>query len=148
VYLFPSSPLFDLFFAKLSSFPFTQKVIHVTLKKIMNREIVTRNFSCNQTKGIVTPVTCTVHEDSQTRPVLYSVLPVRYTQLQVSWYGTVCIAVVGTVRPLLGSRRNCQAILYLFQKRLPNWQYAVYGSVLLRYFNYWLSFTLLFVRIF
>ena len=69
-----------------------------------------------------------------------SVLPVRYTQLQVSWYGTLCTAVVGTVRPLTGSRRICQAILYLFQKRLPCWKYVVYRSVMLRHNIYWLSF--------
>jgi len=114
----------------------------------MYRETGTRNFSCNQTKGIVTSVICTVHEDRQTRPLLCSVLPVRFTQLQVSWYGTVCTAADGTVRPLLGSRRKDQAILYLFQKRLPFWQYVVYCSVTLRHFIYWLSFTVLFVRIF
>jgi len=79
-----------------------------------------------------------VHEDRKIQPVLYPVLPVRYTQLQVSWYGTVCTAVVGTFRPLLGSSQKGQAMLYLFQKRLPCWQYAVYRSLMLRHFIYWL----------
>jgi len=34
-------------------------------------------------------------------------------------------AAVGTVRPLLGSRRNGQAMLYRFQKRLSCWKYVV-----------------------
>jgi hypothetical protein len=114
----------------------------------MHREIGTRNFYSNQTKRIVTSVTFTVHEDRQTRPVLCPALPVRYKQLEVPWYGTVCTAVVDMVRPLLGSGRNGPAMLYLFQKRLPCWQYAVYRSVMLRHFIYWLSFTGLFVRTF
>ena len=106
---------FFLYFAKLSSFPFTQDFWSCYLEEnIKHIEIGTRNFACNQTKRIVTSLTCTLHEDRQTLPVL-SVLPVRYTQLQVSWYGTVFTAVVDTVRPLLGSRQNCQAILYLLE---------------------------------
>jgi len=65
--------------------------------------------------------------------------------MEVSWYIILYTAVVSTVRPLLGSRWNGQAMLYLFQKRLLCWQYAVYRSVMLRHFICWLSFTVLFV---
>ena len=77
------------------------------------------NFSINQTKIVVTFVTGILHEYRQYQPVLCTVLPVRYTQMQVSWYVTLYTAVFGTVWPLLGSRWNGQGMLYLFQKRLP-----------------------------
>ena len=42
-----------------------------------------------------------------------------YTDAGVLVRHAVYTAVVGTVRPLQGARRNGQAMLYLFQKRLP-----------------------------
>ena len=61
------------------------------------------NFSINQTKIVVTFVTGIVHEYRQYQPVLCAVLPVRCTQMQVSWYVTLYTAVVGTIWPLRGS---------------------------------------------
>ena len=46
--------------------------------------------------------------------------------MQVTWYlisRTLRIAVVGTVRPQPGSRRNGQKTLYLFQKYLLCWEH-------------------------
>ena len=71
-----------------------------------------------------------------------------YTDTDVLLRHTLYTAVVGTVRPLLGSRRNGQATLQLFQKRLPYWKYVVYRSAMLDNVIYLLSFPLLFVRIF
>ena len=79
---------------------------------------------------------------------MHSLTSAVYTNAGVLVGHNVYTAVVCTVRPLLGSCRNGQAMLYLFQKRLPCWNYVVYCSVMLCHFIYLLSFTLLFVRIF
>ena len=71
-----------------------------------------------------------------------------YTDAGVLVRHTLYTAVVGTAQPLLGSCRNGQAMLYLYQKHLPCWNYIVYHSVMLCHFIYLLSLTLLFVRIF
>jgi hypothetical protein len=71
-----------------------------------------------------------------------------YTGAGVLVRHTVYTAVVSIFWPLLGSHQNGQAMLHLFQKRLPCWKYVVYRSVMLRHFIYLLSFTLLLVRIF
>ena len=84
----------------------------------MHREIGTMNFSSGQTERIVTPVTGLVHEDKKN-----SVCFVRgpssevYTDAGALVRLTLYTTVYGMVRPLLGSRRKCQAMLHLFQKR-------------------------------
>jgi hypothetical protein len=90
-------------------------------------------------------VTCLVHVQKSACS-MRSLTGEVYTEAGVLVRHTVYTAVVGTVRPLLGSRRNGQAMLYLFQKCFPCWQYVAYRSVTLRHFIHWLSFTLLFVR--
>jgi hypothetical protein len=45
--------------------------------------------------------------------------------------GTLHVAEGGTVRPPLGSARNGQAVLYLFQKHCVCWECTVYRSLML-----------------
>jgi hypothetical protein len=64
--------------------------------------------------------------------ILYTVNHRAYRYIQITWYLsslTLLTAVAGTVRPLLGSRRHGQAMLYLFQKYLL-WEceYTVYRN--------------------
>jgi hypothetical protein len=59
-----------------------------------------------------------------------------YTDAGVLVRHILYTAIVSMVRPLLGSRPNCQAMFYLFQKHLPCWQYVVYRSVMLSHFIY------------
>jgi hypothetical protein len=106
------------------------------------------NFCSNRTKWIATFVTGLVHYGRKFGLFYAQSYSAVYTRAGVLVHHTVYTAVVGTVRLLLGSSRNGQAMLYLFQKLLPCWKYVVYRSVMLRHYTYLLSLTLLFVRIF
>jgi hypothetical protein len=62
----------------------------------------------------------------KTYSVRSQVLMAEYRHIQITKHLsslTLHTAVVGTVRPLLGSRRHGQAMLYLFQKHLLCWEY-------------------------
>ena len=106
-------------------------------------------FSSGKTERIVTFVIGLVHEGKKNSVCYVHGLGSEvYADAGVLIRHTLYAAVVGTVRPLLGSRRNGQATLHLSQKRLPYWKYVVYRSAMLGNLIYLLSFPLLFVRIF